>query len=472
MIGAIIGDLAAWTYENDKDTFWKQLFSEDCEKIELSVYGHAYFRAASRNVIDVPDQDVSIIRASEELSLSVKLKVNGQWLMWQLMCAWHDNLETPRDLEDISSTDKEEGYARMFVIGLIRCLRKGMTKSEAYHSVDAFENLSKSWEWKSYQQEATECNNRYSILSCVFRAWDSFYRGFDFTSSVHNAMKWEGDRHLIAILTASFASAMYGCKYNLIKKKYAKDGEITYTFDLLQIGENFGYHHALCNELIGDYSKYRTFYPKNMALTNVERHHWKDTANLYEYIFFSESQKQSILMCSPTGWDNRYGLYLDDGWMYVYRSGCLIGRFQLKERSEKWHISNTQLSGERSWAEFCNALSCALNESCHLINLPILAEIQTRASMCKYYQGEKDCPSEWKDTTKGKFWYGEMRFCTGRINIKMWSELAAETIESLTGEALQFAQSMPIEKLGMVLYIEALFQKWCPYDDTKWIFEY
>lgn len=142
MIGAIIGDLAAWTYENDKDTFWKQLISEDCEKIELSVYGHAYFRAASRNVLDVPGQDVSIIRASEELSLSEKLKVNGQWLMWQLMCAWHDNLETPRDLEDVSSTDKEEGYARMFIIGLIRCLRKGMTKSEAYHSVDAFENLS------------------------------------------------------------------------------------------------------------------------------------------------------------------------------------------------------------------------------------------------------------------------------------------------------------------------------------------
>lgn len=106
MIGAIIGDLAAWTYENDKDTFWKQLISEDCEKIELSVYGHAYFRAASRNVLDVPGQDVSIIRASEELSLSEKLKVNGQWLMWQLMCAWHDNLETPRDLEDVSSTDK------------------------------------------------------------------------------------------------------------------------------------------------------------------------------------------------------------------------------------------------------------------------------------------------------------------------------------------------------------------------------
>ena len=81
MIGAIIGDLAAWTYENDKDTFWKQLISEDCEKIELSVYGHAYFRAASRNVLYVPKQDVSIIRTSEDLSFREKLKVNGQWLM-------------------------------------------------------------------------------------------------------------------------------------------------------------------------------------------------------------------------------------------------------------------------------------------------------------------------------------------------------------------------------------------------------
>ena len=47
MIGAIIGDLAAWTYENDRDLFWKQLISNDAKEMELSVYGHAYFRAAS-----------------------------------------------------------------------------------------------------------------------------------------------------------------------------------------------------------------------------------------------------------------------------------------------------------------------------------------------------------------------------------------------------------------------------------------
>ena len=38
MIGAIIGDLAAWTYENDRETFWKQLVSNDAKEMELSVY--------------------------------------------------------------------------------------------------------------------------------------------------------------------------------------------------------------------------------------------------------------------------------------------------------------------------------------------------------------------------------------------------------------------------------------------------
>ena len=36
MLGAIIGDLAAWTYENDRDAFWKQLVSNNSKDIELS----------------------------------------------------------------------------------------------------------------------------------------------------------------------------------------------------------------------------------------------------------------------------------------------------------------------------------------------------------------------------------------------------------------------------------------------------
>lgn len=81
MLGAIIGDLAAWTYENDRDTFWKQLVSNNSKDIELSVYGHAYLRAASRNVWSVPEQDVAYINTSQLWSPENHLRQSGQWLM-------------------------------------------------------------------------------------------------------------------------------------------------------------------------------------------------------------------------------------------------------------------------------------------------------------------------------------------------------------------------------------------------------
>ena len=38
MIGAIIGDIAAWTYEHDREAFWNQLISYD-DKVSLSEFG-------------------------------------------------------------------------------------------------------------------------------------------------------------------------------------------------------------------------------------------------------------------------------------------------------------------------------------------------------------------------------------------------------------------------------------------------
>ena len=59
------------------------------------------------------------------------------------------------------------------------------------------------------------------LLTYIFRAWDSFYRAFDYTSTIHNAMKWPGDKHLTASIAGAFADAMYGCEMSFIKKKYA-----------------------------------------------------------------------------------------------------------------------------------------------------------------------------------------------------------------------------------------------------------
>ena len=56
MIGAIIGDIAAWTYEHDRETFWNQLISYD-EKVSLSEYVHAYMQAASKNLSDLSNRE-------------------------------------------------------------------------------------------------------------------------------------------------------------------------------------------------------------------------------------------------------------------------------------------------------------------------------------------------------------------------------------------------------------------------------
>lgn len=88
MVGALIADISAWTYENEQDTFWSQLIPRDLKRVKLSIYGHALLRAASRNVLNDQRQDSSIIRTSDKWSPEEWLKVSGQWLMWQLMSAW------------------------------------------------------------------------------------------------------------------------------------------------------------------------------------------------------------------------------------------------------------------------------------------------------------------------------------------------------------------------------------------------
>ena len=100
------------------------------------------------------------------------------------------------------------------------------------------------------------------------------------------------------------------------------------------------------------------------------------------------------------------------------------------------------------------------------------ALLQEYASLCKYYHGELSCPKEWENDIKGKFWHGEMMFCTNHINMDMWAEQAQEVIVRLKGKKLKFAKSMSLHQFGLVLYIETLFSKWCPYDDLSWIYEY
>ena len=85
MIGTLIGDLAAWTYEHDKNLFFQQLVTDDGEDVKLSVYGKAFLNAASQSVMECPRNQIDL-----EFSPLDRDRYVGQWLMWQIVMAWTD----------------------------------------------------------------------------------------------------------------------------------------------------------------------------------------------------------------------------------------------------------------------------------------------------------------------------------------------------------------------------------------------
>lgn len=356
MIGTIIGDLAAWTYENDQKTFWSRLIPEHGLGASPSAYGLALMKAASHNVLVCPWIDTTPVGSPMDGS-----NFYGQWLMWQVVGAWMDE-DTLKDLPDFDHIEKEEWYAKSFVTNLVKQLRNGATKGEAYHSVWSFEKMSKYWDWRTPGKNL-------GLLTYVFRAWNVFYLGYDYTSTIRNAVKWPDDRHLTCALAGTFADAMYGCGHFMNKKKYAKTGAHSFgDFGTLKTGEDYDFHHALTHEM-AEMSKYRrVFFAKNNALTNVELHHWKD-CKVPVLLQYSSDERNRILMAGDTDWKNRYGIYLDDGWLYCYISGWLYLRFKLEknESSGKYCLTKIQSSGEKPVFICLEGLVCALTQTCRVM---------------------------------------------------------------------------------------------------------
>lgn len=353
MLGAIIGDLAAWTWEHDRICFYKQLISEDAVS---SCYGTALYNAAHSCFFPDKVNETKPVGSPEELSYF------GQWLMWQIASAWYDQSleeQTPH----FYCIDKSEYYARYFVKELMNSLLNGCTKREAYHKCNSFEELSRSWQWRDGKQ----IDEKYSsgLLTCVFRAWNAFYLAYDFTSTIHNAVKCSGDIHLITAIAGAFASAMYGCHYNYIKKKYAEDDNIQSDLYFLAPRANEGAMRHLENMMIAKDDEDRKFFKKNCALTNVEKHLWTPShVNLNNFIF-NEEQKSFIVRAWYPDWDNRYGFYLDDGWVYFYRSQVLICRFQFMKFEKGQYCIVHLLDGDQHHDS--NELVGWLNENMYLL---------------------------------------------------------------------------------------------------------
>lgn len=350
MIGAFIGDLAAWTWEHDHDKFFPQLFSDVAQKSEYS----DLLLQTAKLLLQCPnisrDEFMRIHQCYYGLN---NVKANAEYdVLRAIVIGWM------YEGEEISNAihrycicdDKEELYASHFMANLIFRLRTGYTKKDAaqVEFCGTFRSFTKEEHWKTGD----------GVLSYLVRAWMSFYDAFDFGSTIHNAVKKSGNLSLNCILAAALADAMYGCGSYFVKQKFEGGRDI----ERLQF---------IDNSLYQLHGAKRTFFPKNNARTNVERHFWFNAPCPLGDKVISSKLKRRITVAFYTDWENRFGFYLDDGWIYVYRSFILLARFKFKEVSDgTFRIVNYQKSDESKQYDLDDAaIGCAMYSVEHNWNM-------------------------------------------------------------------------------------------------------
>ena len=209
MVGAFIGDLASWTWQNDKGNFYPYLISEAAHK---TVYSDVILLTA-QTLINNPDIPLDQFGATQERAFG---KNTAEYsVLRSIAIAWlYDSAENTREAVQkyILHEEKEEWYAAHFLSQLIFSLRNGSTKNQAaqVEHLGTFRSFTKEEHWRTGD----------GTLSYVVRAWMSFYDAFDYGSTIHNAVKQQGNTTLNCILAGALADAMYGCENYYVKKQY------------------------------------------------------------------------------------------------------------------------------------------------------------------------------------------------------------------------------------------------------------
>jgi hypothetical protein len=484
MLGAIIGDLAASTYQTDKNTFFSHLVGEhvpltECGYTALCTadilykdlfIGYEDFQKSLKSKFRILNDEAIQMMDNpsywDETNLSSKIrKYIPLLLMGSVVCAWfgetyEDSLEIPH-LYFGHGIDKEEWYARSFLIQMIYLLRNGATKDETYKKLgDVFGGCRHKWPWKTEEGGA---------LSYLLRAWDAFYSAFDFGSAIHNAVKMVGNTHLNCALTGAIAEAMYGCDCYIKKEKYCENYNIRVFISIPKaIKERFKPQFEVIRK---QHRWMSVFFKKNEAATNVELHYFKPVENQFANKVISRELRRRIFKAYQPDWEARFGVYLDNGWLYLYRSLCLIGRFKLRPTgNDNYCISDLQQSDEG-----------------HNVNIALKSFLDVVTSKFGYvaysdwhfkyfspFSNEVECPFKYKGSVNEKFWDGEMMFYSDIIDDHIrWIESAKETLRSRKNSKLYTnAKELGPENFGIAYYIETLYSKWCPYDNLDWVLEY
>lgn len=367
MLGAIIGDLAAWTWERDQSLFYQRLIAPkaNISEVGLAVLGltEPMLRGSSEveweslylhireiiqrdRITDISPDFNDWTEAGHQAVIPKEVK-SVMHLAVSIVGGWCDApIETTLAYSRRFHGGKEEYYLTQ-IAEIIYRLRQGATKQEAMEDI----HHTKSW----------KPQGKVSLLGYAHHAWQCFLQSWDFTSALHNAMRCSyGDKHLLGALTGAIAEAMYSCEYGFIKEKYGKGSDTQFMLSLPK--ELSGLYRVELGLIESNKELLRTFFPKNRALTNVEVWQWFDLPNIVAHKPLSEREYQRIRLSHDTGWDARYGIYWDDGWYYVYRSGFLLNRFRVEEMQDHtYRITRIQYCTQHEEGKAYHALIQALS---------------------------------------------------------------------------------------------------------------
>lgn len=486
MLGAFIGDLAVDTWQHNKTVFYNQLIDD----IALpSAYGLTVLKTAS---FIYSKEDITL-KKLEKLYLSELMHsdkpIYDKTIEWTKeyysghrnrqevishialvmfgICGWSNNIAEDAFNQALPimqelGLDKGAWYATNILPVLICRLRNGDTKKKALESVEeVFRETFLHWN-----------KQRNDVLGAIARAWDAFYRAYDFTSTIHSAVKSPINPRLTATIAGMLADAMYGCKMGFLKEKYA----LKTSFFITCPREDWTSDWRLLKKM-GE--EIRLFFPKNCALTNVERHTWTPIFNPYQGLRFGEELQRKICKSFDTGWEDRYGIYLDDGWFYVYRSYFLLHRFRIIKKEGLYEICDVQRSNDPHAGD-----GHGLKDAIYSIECPMFGErkpflVNSPGCRFRYFKGEDKNPFDIKkEMPKSRFWHGEkMYFHMVKPDVinkdQYWIENAKKIRPKLQGQAKEQASQLRDEELAILIFIEALYRKWCPMDgDWEWLFEY
>lgn len=221
--GALVGDLAAWTYEHDQKCFNERLVSPEaklsaiglCIKAELLFfrdgglyYKHRFYielsRAFNNPKPETYEDHLSLEPWDYEYDVPgrpIPFKMKQAMITAAFILSGNETEERQKHLDWVSffHGGKQEHYAQA-LMPIIRRLKEGQSKDE----------IEKDYPVTLDYYKSGSGHHWHDYLEYITFAWRCFYYSHSFNEAIINAAQCSRDRHLTMALAGAFAEAYYG----------------------------------------------------------------------------------------------------------------------------------------------------------------------------------------------------------------------------------------------------------------------